>query len=131
MLVKDIMTADCIVVNEFSYLDQVFNLINEKGINHLPVVDDNKKLVGMISDRDLINVADNREDVPVFPRLTVSDIMTKDLKTVKADDTALAAAKLINDHEFHSLPVVDDSHVLVGLLTIRDVLKAFVDKTIK
>ena len=50
MLVKDIMTADCIVVNEFSYLDQVFNLINEKGINHLPVVDDNKKLVGMISD---------------------------------------------------------------------------------
>ena len=77
MLVKDIMTADCIVVNEFSYLDQVFNLINEKGINHLPVVDDNKKLVGMISDRDLRNVADNREDVPVFPRLTISDIMTK------------------------------------------------------
>ncbi len=131
MLVKDIMTADCIVVNEFSYLDQVFNLINEKGINHLPVVDDNKKLVGMISDRDLINVADNREDVPVFPRLTVSDIMTKDLETVKPEDTAIDAAKIINDHEFHSLPVVDDSKTLVGLLTIRDVLKGFVNKSIK
>ena len=131
MLVKDIMTADCIVVNEFSYLDQVFNLINEKGINHLPVVDDNKKLVGMISDRDLRNVADNREDVPVFPRLTVSDIMTKNLQTVKPDDTALDAAKIINDHEFHSLPVVDDANILVGLLTIRDVLKGFVNKSIK
>ena len=131
MLVKDIMTADCIVVNEFSYLDQVFNLIKEKGINHLPVVDDNKKLVGMISDRDLINVADNREDVPVFPRLTVSDIMTKKLETVKPEDTAIDAAKIINDHEFHSLPVVDESNTLVGILTIRDVLKAFVNKSIK
>ena len=131
MLVKDIMTADCIVVNEFSYLDQVFNLINEKGINHLPVVDDNKKLVGMISDRDLRNVADNREDVPVFPRLTISDIMTKNLETVKPEDTAIHAAKIINDHEFHSLPVVDDANTLVGLLTIRDVLRGFVNKSIK
>ena len=80
MLVKDIMTADCIVVNEFSYLDQVFNLLSEKAINHVPVVDDNNKLVGMVSDRDLRNVADNREDVPVFPRLTVSDVMAKNLK---------------------------------------------------
>ena len=131
MLVKDIMAADCIVVNEFSYLDQVFNLINEKGINHLPVVDDNKKLVGMISDRDLRNVADNREDVPVFPRLTISDIMTKNLETVKPEDTAIHAAKIINDHEFHSLPVVDDANTLVGLLTIRDVLRGFVNKSIK
>lgn len=126
MLVKDIMTADCIVVNEFSYLDQVFNLLSEKAINHVPVVDDNNKLVGMVSDRDLRNVADNREDVPVFPRLTVSDVMAKNLKTVTPEDEALDAAKLINEHEFHSLPVVDANNTLQGILTIRDVLRAFV-----
>ena len=85
----------------------------------------------MISDRDLRNVADNREDVPVFPRLTISDIMTKNLETVKPEDTAIHAAKIINDHEFHSLPVVDDANTLVGLLTIRDVLRGFVNKSIK
>ena len=126
MLVKDVMTANCIVVNEFSYLDQVYNLLLEKGIHHLPVINDDKKLVGMISDRDLRNVADNREDIPVFPRITVSDLMTKKITSVKADTKLVDAAKLIDEKEFHSLPVVDDNNLLVGILTIRDVLKAFV-----
>ena len=126
MLVKDVMTANCIVVNEFSYLDQVYNLLLEKGIHHLPVINDDKKLVGMISDRDLRNVADNREDIPVFPRITVSDLMTKKITSVKPDTKLVDAAKLIDEKEFHSLPVVDDNNLLVGILTIRDVLKAFV-----
>ena len=57
--------------------------------------------------------------------------MTKNLETVKPEDTAIHAAKIINDHEFHSLPVVDDANTLVGLLTIRDVLRSFVNKSIK
>ena len=110
MLVKDVMTANCIVVNEFSYLDQVYNLLLEKGIHHLPVINDDKKLVGMISDRDLRNVADNREDIPVFPRITVSDLMTKKITSVKPDTKLVDAAKLIDEKEFHSLPVVDDNN---------------------
>ena len=128
MLVKDVMTENCIVINEFSYLDQVYNLLLEKKVHHLPVINDDKKLVGMISDRDLRNVADNREEVPVFPRLTVSDLMVKKIESVKADDSLLSAAKIIDMHEFHCLPVVDENNYLKGIVTIRDVLKAVLSK---
>ena len=84
-------------------------------IRHLPVVDDRKRLVGVISDRDVIHLrATNKH---------VSDVMTRDVITVKPDAPAAAAATVMLDHKISSVLVVDDDQTLVGVVTQTDYLE--------
>jgi len=91
-------------------------LMSEYKISGVPVVDENMKLLGIITNRDMRFITDMS--------LIISDVMTKaPLFTAKPGITLEDAAKILQEHKIEKLPIVDDNDVLQGLVTIKDIEK--------
>jgi len=91
-------------------------LMGEYKISGVPVVDDELKLVGIITNRDMRFITDMS--------LKISDVMTKaPLVTAKVGITLEDAAKVLQEHKIEKLPIVDENDVLQGLVTIKDIEK--------
>lgn len=82
-------------------------------IRHLPVVDDNQRLIGVLSDRDILHLRTQKR---------VADLMTRDVFTVSPMAPASKAASIMLDNRISSVLVVDDNGVLVGVVTQTDYL---------
>lgn len=82
-------------------------------IRHLPVVDDRGRLVGVVSDRDLLHVRGAKR---------VSEVMTRDIQTVRPETSAADAATIMLDNKISSVLVVDEADTLVGMVTQTDYL---------
>ncbi|MEN8727300.1 MAG: IMP dehydrogenase [Sulfurovum sp.] len=91
-------------------------LMGEYKISGVPVVDDELKLLGIITNRDMRFITDMR--------LSIADVMTKaPLVTAKVGITLDDAAKVLQEHKVEKLPIVDENNVLQGLVTIKDIEK--------
>ena len=91
-------------------------LMGEYKISGVPVVDDELKLLGIITNRDMRFITDMS--------LRISDVMTKaPLVTAKVGITLDEAAKVLQQHKVEKLPIVDENNVLQGLVTIKDIEK--------
>ncbi len=91
-------------------------LMGEYKISGVPVVDEDMKLVGIITNRDMRFITDMS--------LTISDVMTKaPLVTARVGITLEEAAKVLQEHKIEKLPIVDENDVLQGLVTIKDIEK--------
>ncbi|MEY2924322.1 MAG: hypothetical protein RLZZ337_870 [Bacteroidota bacterium] len=125
--VSEIMSKDIISVNENNTLKQVNKLLKNWHIRHFPVLN-NKKVVGMLTQTDLqkvsfINTMDGDEITKaLYDELTVSQVMTKHVKTVQATDTIHDVAVELSTNEFHALPVCQEEEV-VGIVTSTDLIK--------
>jgi acetoin utilization protein AcuB len=102
-------------------------------IRHLPVVTEEGTLVGIITDRDLRQA--NASDEPhlaayeltaLLEKLTVQEIMTRQVTTVRRHTPVTAAAQLFVEKKFGCLPVVRDENTLEGIITVTDLLRAYV-----
>ncbi len=111
------------------------NLIHEKGVRHLPVVDKNGKLVGIVTDRDIREAAPSdatllsvQELNYLLGKLKVSAFMTpKDkLLTISPDALIEEAVQLMHDHKIGCLPVIEGEK-LYGIFTETDALSHLVD----
>ncbi len=111
------------------------NLIHEKGVRHLPVVDKNNALVGIVTDRDIREAAPSdatllsvQELNYLLGKLKVSSFMTpKDkLITISPDTIIEEAVQLMHDHKIGCLPVLEGGK-LYGLFTETDALDHLVD----
>ncbi|HHH51022.1 MAG TPA: IMP dehydrogenase [Campylobacterales bacterium] len=91
-------------------------LMGEYKISGVPVVDDDMRLLGIITNRDMRFITDMSE--------IISDVMTKaPLITAKAGTTLDEATKILQKHKIEKLPIVDEDNVLHGLITIKDIEK--------
>ncbi|MGH7559077.1 MAG: IMP dehydrogenase [Gemmatimonadota bacterium] len=92
-------------------------LMNRYGISGVPVVEDGGRLLGIITNRDLLFETD--------PRRVVREVMTADegLITAPVGTTLEQAERLMGEHKIEKLPIVDAEHRLKGLITVRDILK--------
>jgi acetoin utilization protein AcuB len=124
-----------ITINPEASFFEARNLIHEKGIRHLPVVDKNNKLVGIVTDRDIRQAAPSdatllsvQELNYLLGKLKVSAFMTpKDkLITISPDALIEEAVQLMHDHKIGCLPVVEGEK-LYGIFTETDALDHFVD----
>lgn len=86
-------------------------------LNYLYVIDDDKRLLGVVSYRDLLLAE---------PHAHIVDIMTNSLISVNARSKQEDVAKLIGRYDFVSIPVVDDDNILVGIITIDNVMDIIV-----
>lgn len=124
------MTSKVISLFEEQSLPLASDIMKLKKVRHLPVIDDEGRLVGLVTHRDLLRSqgvlvsslfkglrSQVGTDVPV------REIMTQDVWTVKPDTCLIDAGRLLADHQFSCLPVTDDNGVLVGILTDRDYLR--------
>ncbi len=99
--------------------EAVAEMANKRGT--VPVVDDDSRVVGVVTNGDLMRLM--RETDHVFP-LPVRDVMTKDPKVTHADALAAAAINQMENHGIVALPVVDDGHRLLGIVHLHDCLRA-------
>ncbi len=130
VLVKHLMTTPVISFFEEQTLPLADDVMRLKHVRHLPVVDERQHLVGIISHRDLLaaqlsNQTGMSHDVrnAVQANVRIGQIMTRDVWTVQPEVPAAVAATTLLAHKFGCLPVVDQSGVLVGILTEHDVLR--------
>lgn len=131
MLVRDRMSRRVTTVRPEARLSEAAQLMRARRIRHLPVVDPAGRLVGMVTDRDLRQalfapaVQAEAEDVlEVLEGLSVGDIMTRGVVSIRAATSIRDAARLMYERKLGALPVVERER-LVGLLTETDVLGAF------
>lgn len=127
--VRDLMTPDVHVAHADEPIALLRDVMNEKHIRHVPVVDDDGRLVGLVSERDLLRRAAGLEsDMPlsvlqdVSATVTVRDVMTWQVETIEADDAATAAAEAMLDNKYGCLPVLEQG-VLAGILTEADFVR--------
>jgi CBS domain-containing protein len=131
--ISKIMATDLITVNTTESYSEVKARMEKACVHHLPVVEGHR-LLGVISDRDLLKYAvskafsadDSKEsDKLLDPHVSISDVMTKDLVTLKDNDTVKHAVEIFNKHSFHSIPVINEKEELVGMLSSVDVMNHF------
>jgi len=136
--VKDVMTRQPYTVDAETPIATAIAVMRDRGVRHLPVVDDAGALVGMLSDRDLrdaVFAPAFAEHLSLVARrrlrglsaalegLRVKDVMTWDAVTTKPEASLAQAAAVMFEGRFGSLPVVEKDE-LVGIITERDVLRA-------
>lgn len=129
MLVKDVMTPNPITVKPDTSFQDALKLIRDKGIRRLPVVDENGKLVGIVTEKDLLYASPSKattldiwELSYLLSKLKVKDIMTRGVITVSEDLPIEEAAKIMADKKVGGLPVMRDGE-LVGIITETDIFK--------
>jgi CBS domain-containing protein len=145
--VGDVMTRDPITVSRDTALTDVIKLLAEKRISGLPVVDEVGKLVGIISETDLMwretgatmppyimfldsviyleNPAQYERELHKALGETVGEAMTdQHIVTIAADQPLRNAAQLMHDRSVHRLPVVDEGDRVIGILTRGDIIRS-------
>ncbi|MUL38875.1 CBS domain-containing protein [Gloeocapsopsis dulcis] len=144
--VAEVMSRDPIVVSQETPLNEAIQILAEKRISGLPVVNDTGKLVGIISESDLMwqetgvtppayimildsviylqNPAKYERDLHKALGQTVGEVMSSDPVTISPDKTLREAAKLMHDREVRRLPVTDTEDKIIGILTRGDVVRA-------
>ncbi len=131
VLVGDLMTAEeLVVLHRSESLPSAAELMKLARIRHLPVVDDRKRLVGLVTHRDVLaaqvgGAAQLDDDARGELQLgvPVARIMRRQVWTVRPEQPALDAARLLHDLEFGCVPVVDGERTLVGIVTEADFLE--------
>ena len=119
ILVREIMSRRLVTVTPDTPLSEARHLLAEHRIRRLPVML-GRRLVGIVSDRDLRSASASHDWTPV------AQIMTRRVVTVTAQTRVDEAARIILDGRFGGLPVVDGDE-LTGIVTETDLLRAFVD----
>lgn len=116
VLVSEVMANDVLTITPDAPLEQAAAEMRLGRVRHLPVVDPKGKLVGMLSSFDVMKGLATKRGAQVV------DVMSLRLFSVRDDDAATAAAKLMRTKKIGSLPVLDEKGRLVGLVTESDFL---------
>jgi CBS domain-containing protein len=119
LTVRDLMTTAVITLQSSETIGTADEDMRLASIRHMPVLDDRGRLVGILSNRDLMRAMrrNNKE------RVVIADVMTSSPHTIGEDDPAYRAAELMLEHKIGSLPVVADDGHLVGMITETDFLR--------
>jgi acetoin utilization protein AcuB len=134
MLVGERMSKPVITVTPDLPIHEALNLLKKEHISRLPVVH-NGKLVGIVSDKDLLNASPSKATTLsvwelnyLLSKITVKEVMSKDVRTITEDTPIEEAARLMADCEIGGLPVVRGNDV-VGIITDNDLFKILLELT--
>jgi acetoin utilization protein AcuB len=131
--VTDYMTRKVISISPETGIREAFFKMKQHHIRHLPVVDKDLKLIGIISDRELRRpewVDESLDIAHVYyldDEMSVKDVMIKNIYVVHTYDTLVKATKMLLDNDIGAAPVLDKTGALVGMLSAVDLLRALQD----
>ncbi|MDH4231398.1 MAG: CBS domain-containing protein [Nitrospirota bacterium] len=143
MHVQDVMSKDVITVLKYESILHVAKILSEKNISGLPVVDKKNKVIGIITQADILSILGMRKEHSLKDVLKhmlgeplperrmgdiVGDIMTAPAATIKTNANIAEAAQIMDEKKIRRLPVVDEKNMLVGIISRADILKAVLKK---
>ena len=133
MLVRERMSRNPNTISADAPMEEALKRMRENSFRHLPVVDKSGKLVGIVSETDLLYASPTSaaslsiyEMQYLLSRLTVGQVMTKDVITVTEDTPVEDAASIMTDHKIGGLPVLRDGEI-IGIITETDLFKLFLE----
>lgn len=129
MFVSRSMTRKVITIHEDADLHQAREQMASNKIRHLPVIDGDNRLKGIVTDRDIRSAMpsaalNEKKDAEA---LRVKDILTEDPITIPPTYTLQDALLMIQKTKVGAFPVVDDENKLKGIISIRDLVRAFIN----
>jgi len=134
MYVKDNMIPGPITIKADQSVSEAVDLMSENKLHRLPVVDHEGKLIGLITESTISsNTPNNSSSLSVFElnyllnKLTINDIMIKDVITIGKDALLEEAAVVLRKNDIGCLPVVEEDNKLIGIITHNDIFTAFID----
>jgi len=135
MFVSRSMTRNVISVDPEMNIFDAQELMAKHKIRHLPVVDSDNRLIGIVTDRDIRSALpysffkETRHDEvkAKLHSLRVRDIMSKNPIAISPSYTIQDALLLIQDSRVGALPVVDNDNKVTGIISVRDLLRAFIN----
>lgn len=133
MLVRNRMSKHPITVSPDAHVEEALRRMRQERIRRFPVVDKDGNLLGMVSDKDLLYAAPSPatslsiyELHYLYSRITVEQVMTKNVITIEEDALVEDAARLMVDNKIGGLPVMRGDK-LVGIITETDIFKVFME----
>jgi CBS domain-containing protein len=136
--VKDVMTTTVVAVKQGVSYKEMAALLRKYRVSAFPVLDDDQKVIGIVSEADLLAKAAlnadrggaitamvHHKELEKADGVTAGDLMTSNVVTVKPDDTVEQAARLMYHLQVKRLPVVDAGGYLVGIVSRADLLTVF------
>ena len=133
MLIKDRMTRSPITAPPEMPMQEALKLMRERGIRRLPVVDKKGKLVGIVSDRDLLHASPSDatslsvwELNYLLSKVTLKELMTTPVITVTPETPVQEAARIMAEKKIGGLPVVQAGKV-VGIITETDLFRVLLE----
>jgi len=135
MLVKNWMNSDFVTVREDDSMQEAIRLLKEYPVELLPVMN-KKKLVGVITDRDLKKASasdatslDTHEVLYLISKIKIKDIMSKGPITVHYEFTIEETAQLLMNRSISGAPVVDDDDRVIGIISKTELFKVLISLT--
>lgn len=134
MLVKDRMTTQPLTVTSNTAVAEALSFMRQHNIRRLPVLDKKDRLVGIVSEKDLLYASPSPatslsvyEIGYLLSKLKVEEVMSKKVIAISPQAPLEEAAKVMVDNKVGGLPVIEDENRLVGIITETDVFKAIIE----
>jgi len=137
--VKEVMTTTVVTIKRDADIHEAARLLSEKRISGMPVVDDNNRVIGVVSEADILTLAGMKKEhtfrdvlrnvlgEPVPARTggsRVQDVMSFPALTISADDDIKKAAIILDERRIKRLPVVDGEGKLIGIISRADIVRS-------
>jgi acetoin utilization protein AcuB len=134
MFVRDRMSSPAVTITPDTPLQDALDLMHKHQFRRLPVVDDKGKLIGIVSERDLLyaspppaTLRSGLKPNRLLADLQTAEIMTREVLTTRPDTFVEDAARLMVENKVGGLPVVDKDNQVIGVITETDVFRAFIE----
>ena len=124
MRVEKYMSLVPITIRDDTVYWKAFDIMKEKDLHHIPVINENNAVVGLLTRRDLQIAAMHFKEAQV----EVSEVMHSPVVTISPGELLSEAAKQMIDNRIGGLPVLDTNGQIVGILTETDLLRALIDQ---
>ncbi len=132
MNAAELMTADPRTIRSDDPVSEALDALQTMTIRHLPVVDDDNNLIGMLTDRDLgalmrvpmASLDDPARMVIPLSQRPVSDFMSSDVVSVEPDTEMVDIIEILLDQRIGAVPVVDGEGSVIGIVSYVDILRA-------
>lgn len=148
MKIQNIMTKETITVTEDTPVFEVAELLFDRNLTGMPVIDSECHVIGIITEYDLLSRSEHihiptyikllsqfkaagsessniKKEINKIQELEARDVMTKPVVTVSPDTEVAEAARIFTDEHINPLPVVDGQGILVGIISRADIVKLF------
>ncbi len=147
---KDVMTSDVIAVKKDTRIEEIAKIFLQKRIGGVPVIDEENKVVGIVSETDIMqkekhihvpsfitilqgvvfleNVKELEKDIKKIAAYKASEIMSEEVLRVYEEDNLEDVANLMIQKSINRVPVVDHENVLKGIICRYDIIKAMYEK---
>ena len=132
MFISKVMSRNVVTIDKDADILTAQEKLTKHSIRHLPVVQEDNLLIGIVTDRDIRSALPSsqladKDKLQKIASYKIEDIMTKNPVSISPLDTIQDALLLLQKKRFGALPVVDDHRKLIGIISTRDLLREFID----